>query len=129
MAAPVYIEKAVVAALKGSSDVSAICEGKVYPLKIPQGVKLPAVVYQRIYTNPDYSLRGYTSEGVALLINSFAMSFDEAKQLALAVRGVLAASPLNAILQNERDLHEENADVFCVSAEYFCQQIGGFCHG
>lgn len=129
MAAPIYIEQAVAAALKASPDVSAVCAGKVFPLKIPQGTKLPAVVYQRTYSSPDYTLSGYTSEGVVLMVNSFALTYGAAKDLALAVRSVLAAAPLNAILRNETDLHEEDADVFCVSAEYLCQQTGGYCHG
>ena len=129
MAAPVYIEEAVAAALKDSPGVTAICSGRVYPLKIPQGTVLPAVVYQRFYTGPDHTLQGYTTEGVSIMLNSFALNYDTAKELALAVRAVMAAAPLNAVLRNEIDLHEENADAFCVSAEYFCQQSGGFCHG
>ena len=129
MAAPVYIEKAIVAALKAAPKVANLCAGRVYPLKIPQGTKLPAVVYQRTYSDPDYTLQGYTSEGVVLMINSFALTYDTAKQLALDVRAVLADAPFNAILRNEADLHEENADVFCTSAEYVCQQTGGYCHG
>lgn len=129
MAAPAYIEKAVAAALKASPDVSAICAGKIFPLKIPQGKKLPAVVYQRTFTSPDHTLSGYASEGVVLMVNSFAMTYEQAKELALAVRSVMAAAPLNAILRNEKDFHEDNAEVACVSAEYLCQQPGGFCHG
>lgn len=129
MAAPVYIEKAIAAALKASPEVSAACAGRVYPLKIPQGTVLPAVVYQRTYSDPAYTLSGYTSEGVVLMLNSFALTYEEAKVLALAVRSALAAAPLNAILRNETDLHEEQSDVFCVSAEYLCQQTGGYCHG
>lgn len=129
MAAPLYIEKAVAAALKASPEVAAACAGRVYPLKIPQGTVLPAVVYQRTYSSPDYTLQGYTSEGVVLMLNSFALSYEAVKVLALAVRSALAAGPINAILRNETDLYEENAEVFCISAEYLCQQTGGYCHG
>ena len=129
MAAPLYIEKAIAAALKASPEVSAVCAGRVYPLKIPQGTMLPAVVYQRTYSSPDHTLQGYTSEGVVLMLNSFALTYGAAKDLALAVRSTLAAAPINAILRNETDLYEENADVFCISAEYLCQQTGGYCHG
>lgn len=129
MIAPLYIEKAIAVALKASPEVSAACAGRVYPLKIPQGTKLPAVVYQRTYSSPDYTLQGYSSEGVVLMLNSFALTYEAAKELALAVRSVLAGAPINAILRNEIDLHEENADVFCISAEYLCQQTGGYCHG
>lgn len=129
MAAPVYIEKIVAAALKASPAVQAACSGRVYPLHIPQGTILPAVVYQRVYTSPDHTLSGYTSEGVLLMVNSFAATYAAAKDLALAVRAAMAATPLNAILRNEMDLFDENAGVAFVTAEYLCQQSGGFCHG
>ena len=129
MAAPFYMEQAVAATLKASPAVAALCAGRVYPLKIPQGTILPAVVYQRTFTSPDYTLSGYTSEGVVLMVNSFAMTYGEAKELALAVRSAMAAAPLNAILRNETDLYEDSAEVACVNAEYLCQQPGGFCHG
>ena len=129
MAAPEFIEKTVATALKSSPEVTAACAGRVYPLKIPQGTLLPAVVYQRTYSSPDYTLQGYSSEGVVLMLNSFALTYGAAKELALAVRSALAAAPVNAILRNETDLYEENADVFCISAEYLCQQTGGYCHG
>lgn len=128
MAEPVYIESAVAAALKASAQVAAICAGKVYPLKIPQGKKLPCVVYQRSYTAPDNTFQGYTSEEVVLMLNSFALTYAEAKALALAVRSCMANQPINARLRGEQDLYNNDADVYCVSAEYVCQQSGGYCY-
>ena len=128
MAAPVYIEQAVTAMLKASPAVSAACAKRVYPLQIPQGTTLPAVVYQRVHSRPDHTLQGYTSEAVLLMVNSFALTYTEAKNLALAVRAAMSAAPLHAILRNEMDLPDENG-VTCVTAEYLIQQLGGFCHG
>ncbi len=126
---PVLVEVAIAAALTASPEVKAICSGRVYPVKIPQGTKLPAVVYQRTYSSPDYTLSGYTSEGVTIMVNCFAMKYEQAKELALAVRSALAVAPLNAIFDGDQDLLNETGDVFCVSAEYLCQQTGGYCHG
>lgn len=128
MAAPVYIEKAVAQALIASPVVKAVCGGKVFPLKIPQGTKLPCVVYQRGHTGPDSTIQGYASEGVTLVINSFALTYEEAKRLALAVRECMAAAPINAIFRGERDIYNNDADVFGVTAEYACQQTGGYCY-
>jgi hypothetical protein len=128
MAAPVYIEQLIVAALKASPKVAGVCAGRVYPLKIPQGTILPAVVYQRISSRPDYTLQGYGSEGVDMMINCFALTYAAAKDLSLAVRKAMAGAPLNAIFDGDRDLLNENGDVFCTSAEYRCQQTGGYCH-
>lgn len=129
MAAPVYIEKAVAARLKAAPDVTAICAGRVYPLVIPQGTKLPAVVYQRTYSSPDHTLQGYASESVTLMVNCFAMTFEQAKALALAVRAAMAAAPLNAILWDENDFINTDSEARCVSAEYLVQQAGGYCYG
>ena len=126
MAAPVYIEKAIAAALKAAPEVSALCSGRVFPLKIPQGTRLPAVVYQRTHSSPDYTLAGYCSEGVVLMVNSFALTYEAAKELALAVRAAMAAEPVSAIFRTEADLYQDTAEVFCVSAEYLCQQTGGY---
>ena len=63
------------------------------------------------------------------MVNCFAMKYEQAKELALAVRSALAVAPLNAIFDGDQDLLNETGDVFCVSAEYLCQQTGGYCHG
>lgn len=124
---PKYIEQRIIAALKAAPEVSALCCGRVFPLRIPQGVKLPAVVVQRTYSSPDYTLAGYSSESAVLMVNSFSLIWEKAKELALAVRGAMAAE--KAILRNETDVHEHNNDAFCISAEYVCQQSGGFDYG
>jgi hypothetical protein len=129
MAAPVYIEQVVEAALKASAEVDALCSGRVYPLKIPQGTLLPAIVYQRTSSSPDYTLSGYASEGVVLMLNCFAMTYGEAKDLALAARSVMAAAPINAIVRKEVDLFDEKVEAPCVSTEYLVQQSGGHSHG
>lgn len=129
MAAPELIEKTVATALKVSPETQAICAGRVYPLKIPQGAKLPAIVYQRVHSSPDHTLAGYTSEGVTIMVNCFAMQYEAAKDLALVVRSALAAAPLNAVFDGDQDLLNEDGDVFCVSANFICQQTGGYCHG
>ncbi|MDR2696033.1 MAG: DUF3168 domain-containing protein [Deltaproteobacteria bacterium] len=129
MATPVYVEHAVDAALRASAEVVALCAGRVYPLKLPQGAMLPAVAYLRTAGSPDYTLQGYGSESVTLVLNSFAPTYGEAKDLALAVRRVMAAAPINAILRKEADVYDENAEAPCVSAEYLVQQSGGHCHG
>ena len=127
-AQPVFIERAVEAALKSSAAVRALCAGRVYPLVIPKGTKLPAVVYQRMRGKPDSTLAGYSSEGVDIMVNCFALQFDAAKELALAVRGAMAAPPLKAVFNGDRDLLNEKGDVFCTNAEYTVQQSGGYCH-
>ena len=128
MSQPVYIEQEIAKALKQSGKVKAICRGRIYSVKIPQGVKFPVVAYQRIYTRPDMTLRGYSSETVVIQVNSFALDYDEAKQLAMAVREVLAKAPLHGEFETEHDTYNDDSGVYCVTAEYAFQQSGGFCY-
>ena len=124
-----YIEQAVAAALTASPEVEALVSGRVYPLKLPQGTVLPAVTYQRTDSSPDYTLQGYGSESVTLMLNSFGPTYEEAKELAMAVRGVMTAAPFKAMVRKEADLTDENIEDPCVSTEYLVQQGGGQYHG
>ena len=124
MTTPVYIEQTVAAALGSSPEITALCDGRVYPLKMPQGTTLPALVYLRAEGTPEYTLQGYGSESVVIAVNSFAHTYEEAKELALAVRPVMTAPPIKAILQKDADVYDEDVAALCVSAEYLCQQKG-----
>jgi hypothetical protein len=46
----ITIEEGIVYRLKNYSGLSALVGDRIYPLKLPQGVILPAVTYQRIST-------------------------------------------------------------------------------
>ncbi len=129
MATPVYIEQAVAAALKASAEVGALAADRVYPLKLPQGATLPAIVYQRVESTPDNTLQGYGSESVTLALRSYAQVYEQAKELALAARGVMAAEPFRAMAMKEADVYDEKIELPCVSTEYLVQQSGGYDHG
>lgn len=129
MATPVYIEQAVAAALKASPEVGALADDRVYPLHLPQGATLPAIVYQRIESTPNNTLRGYGSESVTLALHSYAQAYEQAKELALAARGVMAAAPLLAMAMKEADAYDEKVELPRVSVEYLVQQSGGHDHG
>ena len=124
-----YVEKVVAAALKGSAEVQAACDGRIFPVKIPQGTLLPVAVYQRAYTGPEHTLCGYNSESVTVIVKSFAETYEEVKALAMAVRSAMAAEPLSALLKDELDLFESEGGVYCVHAEYDCRQQGGPFYG
>lgn len=129
MAGPEWIEQAVSDALLSSAGVTALAGQRVYPLKIPQGTMLPCVVYQRTYSNPDMTLIGYSSERVTMMVNAYGKTYGEVKDLAKAIRGALAASPLNAQFQGDQDLYMDESTAFGVTMEFICQQFGGYCNG
>jgi hypothetical protein len=123
MTTSVYIEQTVADALNASAKIAALCNDRVFPLKLPQGAMLPAIVYRRESGRPEYTLQGCSCESVVLALNSYALTYEEAKELALAVRGVMTMPPLRAILQKDTDLYEENVEIPCVRAEYLCHTL------
>jgi hypothetical protein len=129
MTTPVYIEQTVAAALKASAQVAALVADRVYPVKAPHGTTMPAVTYQRTDSSPNYTLQGYGSESVTLTLNSLATTYEQAKELAIAVRAVMTAAPVKAVVQKEVDLNDEEIEDPCVSTEYLVQQSGGHNHG
>lgn len=82
------IEDAIRARLIASAEVAALVAERIWPMKLPQGPVLPAVVYQRIST---------TTDGVAMespvgpvrsrvQITAWAGTFSGARALAEAVQ-------------------------------------------
>ena len=127
MAVPEFVETVAAAALEASPEVAVLTGDRIYPLKLPQGATLPALVYQRTESKPQGALDGYASEAVTLTVNSFALDYSTAKALALAVRETMSEPPLSAVFSGDQDMQVEGVDAFCVSAKFICQQYGGFC--
>ncbi len=119
------IEQAIADALISSAEVGALISGRVYPVTLPPGATLPALVYRRIESVPQYTLQGYGSESVTLALESFAETYAEVKELAFAVRGVMTAVPFMAMVMKEADVRGENGELPCVRTEYLVQQTGG----
>lgn len=119
-----YIESDVSTALVNCVELTKICKNKIYPLKVPQGVSLPAVVYHRIFTGPLNTLLGYASERVLMQISSYSLNFGEVKRIASAVRHALEAPPLNGVFEGEHDHLATNGDVYVVSTKFYFLQRG-----
>ena len=52
------IEKAIVALITGDDDISAIIGTDLWPVYLPQGAGLPAIVYKQIGETDDLTLEG-----------------------------------------------------------------------
>lgn len=123
-------EEKVAEALRASVILGSICGGKIFPVVIPQGERLPAMIYQRVGTSPDMGLSGYGSESATIMINCFSLIYAEAKGMARAARRALAA--IGASFEDEQDLYDDKNGVYCVSSEYIVHTIlddGGICYG
>lgn len=129
MSVPIFVEKLVFDRLTADADLTALVGNRVYPLVIPQGSKLPCVVYHRIYSAPANQLCGYDLEQVALQITAFALTYAEVKATALRIRAIMAPTPLNGEFSGDSEFYDFESKVFSNSAEFICAQEGGFSYG
>lgn len=102
------IETGLISFLKSDSGISSLVGGRVYPIQIPQGESLPAVVFQRISTYHVQSMQGCSGLADAFFqITSWASTPLAAKQLSEKCRlalqgysGTLGGSESVAILMD-----------------------------
>lgn len=113
-------ETDLVTALKAAAGVDAIIAGRIFPLLRPQGESLPALVYERISTDPVNSLQGSSGlDGVQLRLTSWAPSYKTAQQLATAVRAAMAAAPgFKSVYQAQQDSYDKDVGQYGVVQEY-----------
>lgn len=129
MKEPVFIEQAIKAALLEDAELAALLGDKIFPVVIPQGVKLPCAVYQRSYSQPEMTLLGYQSEQVTMQVTAFSFTYAEAKAIALRIRAAMAGAEFKGVFVSDRDDYDPDSQVYITSAEYICEQTGGYCHG
>lgn len=81
------IEEGLYTKLSGTTAVSDIVAARIYPLLVPQGGTLPAIVYQRISGEHEHSHDGISGLATARFqITSIAATYTAAKALAEQVR-------------------------------------------
>lgn len=120
------IDKALFSRLSANATLSALVGARIYPLRLPQNPDLPAVTYQQISGVRESAL----SEDVGLAHGTFqfdtwALEWTDAREVADAVLGALKRADftaadvpvLDAILESERALYEEEARVYRVSLD------------
>jgi hypothetical protein len=55
------VAEGLVALLRASSSVTALVGKRIYPMRLPKDTKLPAIAYQRIFTERVHSHQGYSN--------------------------------------------------------------------
>jgi hypothetical protein len=70
--------------------ISALIGDRVYPVRLPQGVTLPAVTYQRVAGGEDLTHSGAGPARALVQVDCWANGYDAALTLAAAVRAALA---------------------------------------
>src|SRR5687768_4578550 len=78
--------------LTDDPDFAAIAGDRVYPLRIAQGVTLPAVAYQTISNSPTNCKEGDAGlDRKRLQINIYSEHYDQQEELAEITRNLLSA--------------------------------------
>lgn len=117
------MEGALIDLIKSDAAIAALVNGRVYPLRRPQGSAFPAIVSTRVSGQPLYDDDGEVGlQNARVQVDSIALTYTQAKDLAQAVRAALTAfSGVHAginfsyiMLDEERDLTETGAN----AAEY-----------
>jgi uncharacterized protein DUF3168 len=106
--------------LSQAPGVAALAETRIYPQIMPQGGKLPAIVYAVVLEVPENTLGGWTSglSNARVQIDAYAKGYVAAQTLADAVSGALAtkvSESLCAVLLSRRDDYEDETQLHRVS--------------
>ena len=115
-------EGAIRAAILASAPVAAMVGTRVYPMMLPQGPTLPAIVYQRISTVPDMLVEGPGFAPIRMQLSMWATTFDGARTLADAVvtalHGYHGGELRLSRLINLLDDYEPDTKLFRVIADF-----------
>lgn len=114
--------------LTSDPAVAAIVGNRVYPMAVPQGAALPAVVYQRISHDSNTAHDGpMTKRRQRYQITSMALDFNEVQRLTGACERALSGRWMDtgdegevactAITRN--DLRDEETLAYRVPADYY----------
>ena len=116
------LESKIYSLLIADTTIAAKLSQRVYPLIMPQNPTLPAVTYQRIASQPVYSLSGYANlDNAKILINSWGTGYEVVKELAADVHSAMdRAGSFKAILTNDLDGYDEDVKLYVVSQNYSC---------
>lgn len=95
---------------------------KCYPMRLPQGITLPATMYRRISGQRIRSVEGPSGlSRPRIEINAYSQSYTEAKELAAEIRqlldgfrGMMGAGSMveNIIIDNDQDALDDDTGFF-----------------
>jgi len=109
------IEAAIYYLLVNDGSVTDITGTRIYPAFVPQGVSLPAITYTQITGSREHTFDGiFGMSSPVYVINCWGENYEDTRDLADAVRGVLSGYSGTArsikiysvFLQNEMDMSE-----------------------
>jgi hypothetical protein len=114
--------------LLADGAVAALVATRIYPVKLPQGITAPSIVYNEISGQGDHHNEGPSGlVAVRMQIAAWAQSADAAHALFLAVkeaidgyRGMMGSVEVQGVfVGNWRDLEDATANLRGKVADYF----------
>jgi hypothetical protein len=109
------IQEDVFQILSESAAIRSIVGSRIYPIKLPQGSSVPALVYSVEDISPISSLSGESGiDNSTLEIVCWSADYKTAHELAAAVRASFAASDSLITTINMQDIEDENTRNFGV---------------
>ena len=113
------IESSIYSVLASDDAVIASAGLRIYPLLRPELAALPAIVFQRVATDPVASLKGSVGlDSVRVQVSSWAADYSAARSLAQDVRAALEQSSLKIRLEMELDDMDEQSIEYRVIQDY-----------
>lgn len=112
------IEEDIFTALSGFAGLSALVSDRIYPLRLPQGGSLPAIVYTRVSGERVNNLDGENIQNPRYQVDCWAENYAGAKAAAAQVELAFAASTLQAVLIADRDDKDDTVKIYRVSMDF-----------
>lgn len=92
---------------------------KIYPMRAPQDPNYPYIVYQRISTNPEYHLSGFSSmSNITVQFDMYATSHAGIRTLSSAIHTAMQTATFVNYLENDMDFVEPDLDAYRVVQDY-----------
>ena len=117
-------ESELKAHIDADGTVTGLIQSRFHPVRLPEGVTLPAATYQRVGGGPRNSLDGFTNglTNVLLQIDIWARTPDAAREIAAAISARMntMTTTLRSVLQSEDDDYEPETKLFRIIQQYSC---------
>ena len=105
-------------------ELKDLVASRCYPLMMPQNPTLPALVYSRQASKPEYRLEGGSSlSQVRVEIDCYAKSYEEAKSLASQVRSAMELAAFKGTMIFDTDFYEPDVKLYRVVLDFYVWEI------
>jgi hypothetical protein len=113
------VENYIYQHLSTVAAINTLVVTRIYPLKAPQNPTYPFIVYQRISTNPDYTLGGFANlSNVSIQFDCYATDHAGIRTLSSALHTAMQSATFKNILENDMDFFDPDLDGYRATQDY-----------